>query len=61
MEAIAYDLGPRQAIPVDHILFVESGVPKLVNCMAWRGAKSKALASILAKPPLNVLINSTIY
>ena len=41
MEAIAFDLVPRQAIPVDHIFFVESGAPQLVNCMAWRGGQIK--------------------
>ena len=40
---------------------VKSGVPQLVDCMALRGGKLKAMASILAKPTPNVLINSTIY
>ena len=33
---------------------------KLINCMAWRGVKSKSMALILAPPLPNVLMNSAI-
>ena len=46
--------------PNVQLFFVEIGAPQLGNGMAWRGPKSKAMASILAASPPNILINYTI-
>ena len=46
--------------PNVQLFFAEIGAPQLANSMAWRGPKSKAMASILVASLTDTLINYTI-